>query len=46
MVYQKDQPPKTVEKLKENLENHINMLQQNSARVAKYFKHPSIKYAA
>ncbi len=46
MVYQKDQPPKTVEKLKENLENHMNMLQQNSTRVAKYFKHPSIKYAA
>jgi len=38
--------PKTQEKLKENLENHMNMLQKNSARVAKYFKHDSIKYAA
>jgi transposase len=38
--------PKTVEKLKENLENHMNMLQLNKDRVAKYFHHPSIKYAA
>ncbi len=38
--------PKTVEKLKENLENHMNMLQNNTKRVAKYFNHPSIKYAA
>jgi transposase len=38
--------PKTVEKLKESLENHMNMLQNNNERVAKYFKHPSIKYAA
>lgn len=38
--------PKTIEKLKENLENHMNMLQKNSNRVAKYFNHPSIKYAA
>lgn len=38
--------PKTVEILKENLENHMNMLQKNSERVAKYFHHPSIKYAA
>ncbi|VAW47353.1 Mobile element protein [hydrothermal vent metagenome] len=38
--------PKTVEKLKENLENHMSMLQENSHRVAKYFKHPAIKYAA
>jgi len=38
--------PKTVEKLKENLENHMNMLQNNNQRVAKYFNHPSIKYAA
>lgn len=42
-----DKPaPKTQEKLKENLENHMNMLQNNSSRVAKYFKHKSIKYAA
>ena len=38
--------PKNVEKLKENLENHMNMLQNNNERVAKYFNHPSIKYAA
>jgi transposase len=38
--------PKTPGKLKENLENHMNMLQQNNERVAKYFHHPSIKYAA
>jgi len=38
--------PKNAEKLKENLENHMNMLQNNNERVAKYFKHPSIKYAA
>lgn len=42
-----DKPaPKTQEKLKENLENHMNMIQKNSHRVAKYFKHKSIKYAA
>ncbi|PCI06969.1 MAG: IS630 family transposase [Flavobacteriaceae bacterium] len=42
-----DKPaPKTQEKMKENLENHMNMLQNNSPRVAKYFKHESIKYAA
>ena len=38
--------PKNVEKLKENLENHMKMLQGNKQRVAKYFNHPSIKYAA
>ena len=42
-----DKPaPKTLEKLKENLENHMEMLQKNSGRVAKYFNHHSIKYAA
>ena len=42
-----DKPaPKTQEKLKENLENHMNMIQKDSFRVAKYFKHESIKYAA
>ena len=41
-----DKPaPKTPEKLKKNLENHMNMLQKNNHRVAKYFKHESIKYA-
>ena len=38
--------PKTQEKMRQNLENHMNMLQKNNARVAKYFKHESIKYAA
>lgn len=38
--------PKTAEKLKEIVENHMNMLKNNCNRVAKYFKHPSIKYAA
>jgi hypothetical protein len=32
--------------MKENLENHMKMLQNDSERVAKYFKHESIKYAA
>lgn len=42
-----DKPaPKTQEKMKENLENHMNMLQNNSERVTKYFRHQSIKYAA
>jgi transposase len=42
-----DKPaPKTQEKLKENLENHMNMIQKDSLRVAKYFNHKSIKYAA
>jgi hypothetical protein len=30
----------------ENAENHMNMLQQTLSRIAKYFKHESIKYAA
>lgn len=38
--------PKTQEKMKENLENHMNMLQNDNLRVAKYFRHQSIKYAA
>ncbi|MGK0380144.1 MAG: transposase [Patiriisocius sp.] len=38
--------PKTAEKLKENLENHMNMLQGNNARVKSYFNHKDIKYAA
>jgi hypothetical protein len=32
--------------MKENLENHMKMLQNNSERAAKYFKHERIKYAA
>ena len=38
--------PKSVEKLKENLENHMQMLVQNPKRVQKYFNHKDIKYAA
>ena len=38
--------PKSVEKLKENLENHMQMLVQNPERVQKYFNHKDIKYAA
>ena len=38
--------PKSVEKLKENLENHMQMLVQNPERVQKYFNHKNIKYAA
>ena len=38
--------PKTAGKLKEILENHMNMLKKNSSRVARYFRHSSIKYAA
>ena len=38
--------PKTIEKLKEILENHMNMLQKNTLRVKSYFKHRHIKYAA
>lgn len=32
--------------LKENLENHMKMLTQNSQRVQKYFSHKEIQYAA
>lgn len=38
--------PKTIEKLKENLENHMKMLQKNTQRVKSYFNHNDIKYAA
>lgn len=38
--------PKTQEKMKENLEKHMKILQNDTHRVAKYFKHESIKYAA
>jgi transposase len=42
-----DKPaPKTIEKLKEQLENHMQLLQQNPQRVKKYFIHKDIKYAA
>lgn len=38
--------PKNEKQLRENVENHMNMLAQNSDRVKKYFKHQDIKYAA
>ena len=38
--------PKSQEKLEGTVENHMKMLQQNSKRVARYFKHESIRYAA
>lgn len=38
--------PKTKEDLQNNVEEHMNMLQQTPDRVKKYFKHESIKYAA
>jgi transposase len=42
-----DKPaPKNQEKLKENLENHMNMLVENPNRVKKYFNHKDIQYAA
>lgn len=38
--------PKNQEQLKENVENHMTMLQGNEERVRKYFNHSDIKYAA
>ena len=38
--------PKNVEQLKDNVENHMLMLQKNQERVKKYFKHQDIRYAA
>jgi transposase len=38
--------PKNQENLKENLENHMNMLVENPTRVQKYFNHKDIQYAA
>ncbi len=38
--------PKDAEKLKENVENHMTMLQQTPERLMKYFLHDDIKYAA
>ena len=40
------QAPKNVKELQCNVENHMNMLQQTPERVAKYFKHKDIQYAA
>lgn len=38
--------PKNQEELRENVENHMKMLQKNESRVKKYFRHEDIKYAA
>lgn len=38
--------PKNAEKLQENLENHMAMLQKNLERLKKYFNHKDIQYAA
>lgn len=38
--------PKTQEKLRSNVEDHMKLLQDNQQRVKKYFKHESISYAA
>ncbi len=38
--------PKSEEKLRDNLQEHMDMLQSNQQRVEKYFKHKDIKYAA
>lgn len=38
--------PKNEKQLKENVENHMNMLSKNCERVKKYFNHKEIKYAA
>lgn len=38
--------PKSQKQLKENVENHMNMLCNNRDRVKKYFKHQDIRYAA
>jgi len=37
---------KNIDKLKESVEGHMNLLAQNHERVKKYFKHESINYAA
>lgn len=38
--------PKSQEKLRDNVQNHMEMLKQTPSRVMKYFKHKSIQYAA
>jgi hypothetical protein len=38
--------PKTKEKIQENIQKHMEILETKLARIMKYFKHQSIKYAA
>jgi transposase len=40
------QAPKNVKELQSNVENNMAMLKENPERVAKYFKHENIQYAA
>lgn len=40
------QSPKDKEKLSQNVQDHMEMLQQNPNRVSKYFEHQDIQYAA
>lgn len=40
------QSPKSKDKLHDNVQQHMEMLQQNPMRVEKYFEHESIRYAA
>lgn len=39
-------PSRNIEELKKTVIGHMRMLQKKPERVVKYFKHPSIKYAA
>ncbi|SHO52793.1 IS630 family transposase [Desulfopila aestuarii] len=39
-------PSRSSEDLKKTVSSHMRMLQKKSERVAKYFEHPSIRYAA
>mgnify|MGYP002832651212 FL=1 len=38
--------PRNQEQLRNNVENHMYMLQENKQRVQKYFNHTDINYAA
>ena len=39
-------PSRSASELKDKVRRHMRMLQKTPARVAKYFEHPSIRYAA
>ena len=42
----KDNIPTNVKELRENTLSHMNQLQSNPEKVANFFKHPSVSYAA
>ena len=42
----KNKIPVNLKELKENTLNHMNALQNNPEKVANFFKHPSVAYAA